>query len=248
MPACFEISYTAPTAETPLTRTMKETFFYFSLKRAALMGLAAATVLGSSVVLTACGGGGGDGGPGGKGFKITNAQFASGQRGFSIQSNSGWEFWSDGSDSATGDFTMPDADTNAGVLLTWGKMLYSFTGVRDQLYGLMRYNYDPTTNTATLRYSMDTTNLGNMSGNDTAEAVTGMINTIHGNGSFADAVGPDGEAVTPGNGDGGTNNPGDLSTHLSHTVIIFDFNTGTCKWTCGCGHESATMDFLVRDK
>lgn len=227
---------------------MKGTFSPSLLKRLTLLGLTASTLCTTSVTLTSCSGGGGDDGPGGKTFKITNNQFASGQRGFSIQANSGWEFWSDGSDSATGDFTMPDADTNAGVLLTWGKMLYSFTGIRDQLYGLMRYNYDPSTNTATLRYSMDTTNLGNTSGNDTAEAVTGMINTIHGNGSFADAVGPEGEAVTPGKGDGQTNNPGDLSTHITHTVIIFDFNTGTCKWTCGCGHESATMDFLVRDR
>lgn len=249
MPACFEISYTAPTAETPLTRTMKETFFYFSLKRAAALCLALAAACTTALTLNSCGGGGKED-AGSDGFKITAAQFRSGARGFSIQANSGWEFWSDSSETSATDYTLPDSDVAAGTIVTYGYMHYSFTGNRSQLYGLMRYTYDAVANKGILRYSMDTTNLGNIDGTDTAAEVTYMINTIHkdpwGQG-FGDGVGPDGAQ-----GAGGENpdpiEGDDLSTHIKHTVVEFDFNTGTCIWTCGCGHPSQTMDFLIRHK
>ena len=82
---CFEISYTAPTAETPLTRTMKETFFYFSLKRAATLCLALAAVCTTALTLNSCGGGGEEETRG----TITYNQFLNGSKGLYLQAGSG---------------------------------------------------------------------------------------------------------------------------------------------------------------
>lgn len=230
---------------------MKKSTFQPLLKHLSLFGLAVVTFCSSTVTLTACSGGGTDEEEGGKGFKITNAQFASGQRGFSIQSNAGWEFWSDGHATDTGEFEMAPPDVDAGVLLTWGNMRYSFTGYRGQIIGLMRYNYDAAANKGTLRYSMDATNLDNAGGTETAHVVSYMINSIHGS---KDAPGGSGGmhsgagAALNDKGEVVDNIGEDIATHLQHTTIVFDFSTGTCQWTCGCGHSSHVMDFFIRNR
>lgn len=212
------------------------------MKKTLLLLLAAATLV-VPCTLTSCGGGGGGGANGTGAFVITNKDFVSGARGFAIQSNSGWQFWSTGQ---AGDYILSNEEQSNGTVVVNGYMQYGFNGSTPMLYGVMRYRYDAASNTATIKYSMDATNYGNFTGNITAteEAITKMINTIHDWGEDAEN-----SEMVDTDGDGVPDTPwGELSTHFAHTTIVFDFNSGTCVWTCGCGHQSQTMDFLVRKR
>lgn len=195
------------------------------MKKTLLLLLAAATLV-VPCTLTSCGGGGGGGSAAGNNkFCVTTKEFVSGARGFAIQSNSGWQFWSNGQ---AGDYILNNEEQLNGTVVVNGYMQYGFNGACPQLYGVMRYNYDAVSNTATIKYSMDATNYENYEGNITADTLTEMINTIHDHEDLAEL--------------------GELSTHFAHTTILFDFNTGTCIWQCGCGHQSQVMDFLIRKR
>lgn len=209
---------------------MKENLFRYLTKRACLLGLVAASVIGTSLTLTSCGGGDENEG----GYVVTAQQFASGSKLFYIEANNLRTLHATGSSG----LITSGPDNYTGTVTAWGEIT---TGSYDKENAgiavvLFHYHYNKETNIGTLEWSWDSADPENA-----PPPALAYITTVHnlpsGGGGDDDDGGDDGEMGGIGEEDA----PTALAEHYRQPRLEFNFNTGQCVMYCGCGPNMAQL-------
>ena len=201
--------------------------------------LLAVAAFATGFTLCSCGGGGGGGAAGANSsFAVTTKQFTNGSKSFYILANNLWTLRSTGS--ADG-LIQSDPDNYTGTATCWGEIT---TGSFDKKNAghavvLFRYHYDAKKNEGILEWSWDSADA-----NNEATPSLAYITTIH---NLPGGGGDDEEGGKDEMGGVGEElDPLALAEHYRQARVEFNFNTGMCVLSCGCGAYSQNIHFEVR--
>lgn len=215
---------------------MKGTRFLSYVRTTALGGFAVSALCGLAFTLSSCSGGGEEEGS----FIVTANQFRAG-KGFVIRAGDAWSLQAT---SPTGNI-LPPTEENLGAVECNGQILYGLDGTQGEsglAYIIVTYRYDEAHKRGYAEWSW-------VSAEDEkpSEALGAIVSPhkLSGAGDEANNNNGNGNNDATWGGTGTAEDPSMQAPHIGPMKIVFDFETGKCQLTCGCGHPDGWIPFSV---